>query len=500
MTHKFEAFLFGIFFIFWTVRIYYKLYDKKIRKYVLGIGFLIVFWMFVRMLKGIVGITTLERYIWYLYYIPLIFIPTLFYICSYSINNKLNDKIKRAFYVVSLLLFLLVITNDLHEIVFKFKYSLDLYDDYKHNIGYYIIAIWIFYLLGMGMIKVSLNRLKIKKDYKVLVPFEVLLLGLVYTFLYVKDIPYIRDINMSVVNSVLIFLGIEAMFYLDLIPNNRKYIKSFKESNLDMMIISLDGMTSYVTNSFKELPSVIEEDINKNKVKNSYKIDSVVYDVKKNSDSYVILKNDLNEFYKLEKEISKAKRKLLKQQKSLMIEEKTKRKLYNLTSRKNIIDKIEGKLNEKRLEAKRILNKKNISREDLEKIKRIIMYSKKKSSLIISDLSNEVFSYLDVKNYIDELFKSMNSLNNNCTIVVRDNVVIKGMDMSLLYDVIYELLESFRDKTMIFYLDKDNNYLRLKVIIDGKVNYKLIDSMIMLEKKMLDTDTQLIFKLKESNV
>ena len=290
------------------------------------------------------------------------------------------------------------------------------------------------------------------------------------------------------------------MFYLDLIPNNRKYIKSFKESNLDMMIISLDGMTRYVTNSFKELPYVIEEDINKNKVKKSYKIDNVIYDVKKNSDSYVILKNDLNEFYNLEREISKVKRKLLKQQNSLMLEEKTKRKLYNLTSRKNIIDKIEGKLNEKRLEAKGILNKKNISREDLEKIKRIIMYSKKKSSLIISDLSNEVFSYLDVKNYIDELFKSMNSLNNNCTMVVRENVVIKGMDMSLLYDVIYELLESFRDKTMIFYLDKDNNYLRLKVIIDGKVSYKLIDSMIMLEQKILDTDTQLIFKLKESNV
>ena len=290
------------------------------------------------------------------------------------------------------------------------------------------------------------------------------------------------------------------MFYLDLIPNNRKYIKSFKESNLDMMIISLDGMTRYVTNSFKELPYVIEEDINKNKVKKSYKIDNVIYDVKKNSDSYVILKNDLNEFYNLEREISKVKRKLLKQQNSLMLEEKTKRKLYNLTSRKYIIDKIEGKLNEKRLEAKGILNKKNISREDLEKIKRIIMYSKKKSSLIISDLSNEVFSYLDVKNYIDELFKSMNSLNNNCTMVVRENVVIKGMDMSLLYDVIYELLESFRDKTMIFYLDKDNNYLRLKVIIDGKVSYKLIDSMIMLEQKILDTDTQLIFKLKESNV
>ena len=82
MTGKFEAFLFVLFFTFWCVRIYYKLYDRKIRKYILSIGVLIVFWMFVRMSKGIVNNLTMERYIWYLYYVALIFAPAIFYICS----------------------------------------------------------------------------------------------------------------------------------------------------------------------------------------------------------------------------------------------------------------------------------------------------------------------------------------------------------------------------------------------------------------------------------
>ena len=498
MTHKFEAFLYGIFFIFWTVRIYYKLYDKKVRKYVLSIGILIVFWMFIRMLKGIVGINALERYIWYLYYIPLIFIPTLFYICSCT--NRINNKLKYLLYIVSTILFMLVITNDLHEIVFKFNNDLYFYDDYKHNIGYILIAIWIFYLLGAGMIKISLNRLKIKKDYKVLIPFGIILLGLIYTLLYVKNIPYIREINMSVVNSVLIFLGIESMFYLDLIPNNRKYIKSFKESYLDMMIVSLDSKTCYMTKQFTELPTEIINDIDIGKVKESYKINNIVYNVKQNSDSYVILKNDLSEFYKLERQINKAKKQLLKQQHNLMLEEKTKRKLYNLTTRKNIINKIETKLNEKREEAKEILNKKNISKKDLEKIKRIIIYSKKKSSLIIADLSSEIFNYLEIKNYIDELFKSMSSLNNNCRIVVKDNVLIDGMNMSLIYDIIYELLENCENKTMIFYLDKENEYLKLKVIIDGRINYNFKEKSIKYERKFLDTDTELNFKIQEKNL
>ena len=88
MSHKFETLLYAIIFTIWIVRLYYKLYDKKTRKYILGIGFLIVFWMIIRISKSIVVNPSLERFIWYLYYIPLIFIPTLFYVCSKTLSKK----------------------------------------------------------------------------------------------------------------------------------------------------------------------------------------------------------------------------------------------------------------------------------------------------------------------------------------------------------------------------------------------------------------------------
>ena len=69
---------------------------------------------------------------------------------------------------------------------------------------------------------------------------------------------------MSIVNSVLICLGIELAFYLDLIPNNKKYIQKFFNSNLDMAIISLDGKTKYTTCSFKVIPNFILDDIKNN--------------------------------------------------------------------------------------------------------------------------------------------------------------------------------------------------------------------------------------------
>lgn len=325
MTHKFEALICAILFTFWSVRLYYKLYDKKIRKYIISIGILIVFWMLIRMTKGVVETTLLTRLSWYLYYVPLIFIPSIFYIYSRSLSKKINKKEKIIIYIISTILLLMVLTNDFHEIVFKFNNGIEDFNNYKHNIGYYLITLWIFILFGGGMIILALDRLKIKKDIKAFLPLVILLIGVIYTLLYVININNIRNINMSVVNSILICLGIELALYLNLIPNNKKYLKTFQNSNLNMEIVSLDGNTIYSTKLLKNVPHNILRDIKNNKVKKNYYNKAIIYEVKKNKDSYVILKKDMTELYNLKLDVINRQKKLLKLQKNIKFEEKTKK-------------------------------------------------------------------------------------------------------------------------------------------------------------------------------
>ena len=264
--NKFITFLFAILFTIWTIRLYYKLYDKKTRRYILLIGLLIVFWMLIRIIKGIAVSPLIERMCWYLYYLPLIFIPTLYYISSLSLLGKMNKTKKNIIYLISCFLLLLVLTNDFHELVFKFVKGMVLFDEYKHFIGYYLISIWIFYLFSKSLIDLAIYRMKIKKDIKGFLPFIVILLGLTYTIIYVLNVPYVRGINMSIVNSTLICIGIELAFYLNLIPNNSKYKSRFSNSNLNMAIISLEGKTKYTTNVFDDIPKKILDDINNNSV------------------------------------------------------------------------------------------------------------------------------------------------------------------------------------------------------------------------------------------
>ena len=500
--NKFITLLFAIFFTMWTIRLYYKLYDNKTRRYILFIGILIVFWMLIRIIRGVTIDINIKRICWYLYYLPLIFIPTLFYVCSNSLLSKMNKTRKIFIYLISSILLILVLTNDFHELVFKFNNGIYFHNDYNHYVGYYLIFIWIFYLFGGGMIKLAINRLKIKKDLKVFLPLIVLLLGLIYTYLYILDVPYIRETNMSIVNSVLICLGIELAFYLDLIPNNKKYIQKFFNSNLDMAIISLDGKTKYTTCSFKVIPNFILDDIKNNKVKQIYQKKNIVYDIKENKDSYVILRKDLTNIFKLKEEMLKQQKELLKQQESMKLEEKTKRELYEIKIRKDTINRVEKKLEEKRLEAKNILMKDDIKREDLEKVKRIIIYSKKKSMLIISEMNNEIYNEESIKVLFNELIVGMSSLNIEGLVVVKNKMNIKGRIMSYLYDIVYELIENSKNNAVMIYVFSDNNMVNLKAVIgtNKKIKDKLkLDSNIKVKEKVYDTDTELIFTIKDSD-
>ena len=240
----------------WITLLYIRIFDKTLKKYVLSIGVLLGFWMVVRMLKTYTtGYAT--EILWYLYYIPLLLIPTFYYNCSSYLINSKNKKRRIATIIISTILFLLVITNSLHNIVFKIKSNIN---DYNHNIGYFIIVAWILCLIVVAII--YLIKSSKNKGYKNIISISIIILiGVVYTILYIKNVPVIRKTNMSVIIGTLFCVGLEMMLDFNLIPNNFRYKKIFKNSNLPLEIISQNGKTRIATNHSINLKENIINDI-----------------------------------------------------------------------------------------------------------------------------------------------------------------------------------------------------------------------------------------------
>ena len=82
-------------------------------------------WLILRTLKYsfVTGLAA-GRYIWYLYYLPMLFLPLLWVYIALSMGKSEDYRLSRGTGMLSIIpaaLFLLVITNDLHQQGFAFK-------------------------------------------------------------------------------------------------------------------------------------------------------------------------------------------------------------------------------------------------------------------------------------------------------------------------------------------------------------------------------------------
>ena len=67
----------------WGVSVRKRIVNRNIRNLLTAIAILMIFWINVRTVKYSAESYAVIRYAWYLYYIPQLFIPTLFFIVSF---------------------------------------------------------------------------------------------------------------------------------------------------------------------------------------------------------------------------------------------------------------------------------------------------------------------------------------------------------------------------------------------------------------------------------
>lgn len=462
----------------WIALLYIRIFDKTLKKYVLSIGVLLAFWMVVRMFKTYTTGYVTEM-LWYLYYIPLLLIPTFYYNCSSYLINSKNKKRRIATIVISTILFLLVITNSLHNIVFKIKSNIN---DYNHNIGYFIIVVWILCLIVVAIL--NLIKSSKNKGYKNIISISIIILiGLVYTILYIKNVPVIRKTNMSVIIGTLFCVGLEMMLDFNLIPNNFRYKKIFKNSNLPLEIISKDGKTRIATNHSINLKENIINDIKDNKVKNTYKDNNIVKNVKAISGGYSIEEKDFSKINEYEKELKLIQQELIEQETILQKQRKIATEIYETKLKSEIIELLDEKIEQKRNLINELIKEMKITDIDkMQDIKLLLNYCKRMSSLVISSYNKEKYDNKRLEIIINEMLIEAQALGIN-GVLKTNNFEISSGETANIYEIIFETIMKFRETNFILYIQVNNSYTEIKYLFDGKhKNFKKEIEKLQLEK------------------
>ena len=221
-----------------------KTIDKKTKIYFIILFCLFSFWLGIKIFDKASAFNDNNDYTWYLLYILLLFIPGMWFITNNQIYIK-NKTCKLVLAIISLaislLLLLLVLTNDFHQFIFIFpEGSVGAHpSDYKYNIGYFIIYAFIFLeiLTTIVLFYIFSNKKTTIKQKNL--PSAVILLVLVYSILYVTidiSVPYLSDMTLvyTILGTMLVYVSIKC----GLVKNSGAYFEFFETCNVPLAIVS----------------------------------------------------------------------------------------------------------------------------------------------------------------------------------------------------------------------------------------------------------------------
>ncbi len=469
----------------WINNLNYRIFDKNLKKYILGMGTLLIFLMCIKLMNLYVN----NNYMDYLHYIPLLYVPTLYYLGSCHITGNKNRTIKTSVMVVSTVFTISILTNNYHKMFFS----------NKENVGYYLMLVWIFYLIIVSTTNLVLKRRKYRKEIRLYASYIPIVLGLCYTVLHlIKYHKYTMETDYAIV--LLYFIGIESMLKLELIPNNLRYAKIFKNSYLPISIISKNGDLIYETKNKFDIPNIIIKDIKNENVKTSYKNPdrkNQVYEVEKLGNNFSIMRKDYSNIERLKKELEIKNEELKKQEEILIKQKNLKDKLLETQINNEILGILEDKIEEKRIKIENIIeNLEEPGNDELQEVKRLISYCKRMSNLIISNYNGEIYNKEKLSIILNELLEDNDNVNG--VINVKDDIEISSVKASNIYETIFTVLENVRDVGALINIGEgeisilfDKKVKRLRNILKREVP----DSIISIKEKNTEDGTNIVVKM-----
>ena len=250
----------------WVIYLNKHIVHKRMRQCLTAIGCLMVFWFFLRTIKYHVFQDPLSAHIcWYLYYLPMLLIPTLGLNAALLLEEKENAKIRKnhvLLLVFAAVLIICVFTNDLHQQVFRF-YLKPPYSDNSYGYGFIflIIQIWIIFCLSaMDVILVRRSKTSGKKRFWLPVIPGIVLWG--WNIGNILRLPFLSAIagDLTAICCLCIAAIFQGCILCGLIPTNSRYFELFQSTgNLDAEITDETFQRYYYTGNFPELSKDMRE-------------------------------------------------------------------------------------------------------------------------------------------------------------------------------------------------------------------------------------------------
>ena len=235
----------------WTVSLHRRLMNSQVRRILVGTGILMVFWVAAKTIKHeflTSNFDPLGRYIWYCFYIPMLLVP-LFGVFVVDHVGKPEEyrtkKWMRYLYIPAFLLIGMVLTNDLHQWVFRFDNGFANYDkDYSYGIPYFILMAW-YILFTLYFVIALLRKCRVPGSRKMQkLPLIIAFGGVLFWIVYVLKI---IKVDLTVIDCLIIASLLESAIQCGMIPSNTGHRGIFRKTTIPIQILDKDYQPHYVS-------------------------------------------------------------------------------------------------------------------------------------------------------------------------------------------------------------------------------------------------------------
>ena len=235
----------------WVVSLHRRLTNKNVRRLMLIVGILLLFWMVDKIVKwDFTGSVThpLVRYLWYGFYVGMLFVPTLgAFIINYlgKPENYSHPKKLNYLLIPPTVMLLIIFTNDLHQKVFVFYNGFINFDlEYSYDWVYYIVMAW-FIIMGFYFVLMMVFKSRVPGSRRLQkMPIMIMLFAALFWIGYSMKL---YNCDLTVMDCLIIVLLLESAIQSGLLPSNSQYQQLFDATTVPVQILDKDYQPHYVS-------------------------------------------------------------------------------------------------------------------------------------------------------------------------------------------------------------------------------------------------------------
>lgn len=480
-------FLYALVILLWARHMENRVLKASVARRFKAIAILLIGYLGTRTLKYQVLIqapAALPR-IRYIYYFFILTVVHMVFLTSLNVGRSERDSIDKRWdllWIPTGLLILLILTNDLHGLVFVTGGQAPGFRQYGPV--YLFTNVYILLLAALTLVITSKQSLAEKRLKSISLPLLVLGICFLYTLLYIIDCPPFHDVKIAFqsaeFNILTVVLFIESLVFARLIPSNRDYESFLSMSSLNMGMMDLKGqMVLQPTRG----PKVDAEEVKRASERALAVNENTLLESSPIQGGTCFWFADLTDFNRLKSQLVAANEEMLSENELLMANNKLQEKMAKVWEQREIRETIHRKLQPQFTGLKAIMDHLPDEREAYEDALKdaciLNVYIKRFSNLYLLSRNKGFLPLSELRLSFEESLDYLR-LKNKVTSVHWDGT--GGVDAASgigLYAAFEKILEAYLTSlsAVFVHLKEEGGSYRLAIYVESAEDISLLNEL-----------------------